>query len=78
MIESLSNHHIKHSFLFWKRFNRLQAGIVIFTAIVFSFPLFKLLGGFETRYLELSFWPLAALVLVIPSRALTFSQSINI
>ena len=53
-------------FLFWKRFNRLQAGILLLTVIVFTFPLVKLLGGFESRYPEVSFWPLAALVLVIP------------
>lgn len=53
-------------FLFWKRFTRLQAAIVIFTIIVFGFPLLKLLTGLESHYIDLSFWPLAALVLVIP------------
>lgn len=57
---------ISAPFLFWRRLNRIQAGIVILTAIVFSFPLFKLLAGFESRYLEISFWPLAALVLAMP------------
>src|SRR5258708_33838133 len=57
---------ISAPFLLWKRFNRLQAGIVILTAMIFSFPLFNLLAGFESRYLEVSFWPLAALVLVSP------------
>ena len=56
---------ISAPFLFWKRVTRLQAGVVLFSALVFSFPLFKLLGGFETRYLDVSFWPLAALVLVV-------------
>jgi hypothetical protein len=63
-------------FLFRKRFNRLQAGIVLLTVIVFSFPLFKLLAGFESRYLELSFWPLAALVLVIPLKSIDL-QSVD-
>jgi len=67
---------ISAPFLFWKRFNRLQAGIVILTAMVFSFPLFKLLAGFESRYLEVSFWPLAALVLVIPLKSIDL-QSID-
>jgi hypothetical protein len=57
---------ISAPFLFWKRLNRLQAGILILTGIVFSFPLFKLLGGLESRYLEIAFWPLAALVLAMP------------
>jgi hypothetical protein len=57
---------ISAPFLFWKRLTRLQAGVVLLTAMLFSFPLFKLLGGVESRYLEISFWPLAALVLVVP------------
>jgi hypothetical protein len=57
---------ISAPFLFWKRLNRLQAGIVLLAAMVFSFPLIKLLAGFESRYIEVSFWPLAALVLVLP------------
>jgi hypothetical protein len=67
---------ISAPFLFWKRFNRLQASIVILAGMVFSFPLFKLLGGFESRYLEVSFWPLAALVLVIPIKSIDL-QSID-
>jgi hypothetical protein len=63
-------------FLFRKRFNRLQVGIVLLTVIVFSFPLLKLLAGFESRYLELSFWPLAALVLVIPLKSIDL-QSVD-
>jgi hypothetical protein len=57
---------ISAPFLLWKRLNRLQAGILILTGIVFSFPLLKLLAGLESQYLEVSFWPLAALVLAMP------------
>ena len=57
-------------FLFWKRFNRLQAGIILLTVMVFTFPLVKLLGGFEGPYIEAAFWPLAALVLVIPLKGI--------
>ena len=60
---------ISAPFLFWKRFNRLQAGVVMLAAMVIAFPLAKLLGGFESRYIEFSFWPLAALVLVIPLKS---------
>jgi hypothetical protein len=67
---------ISAPFLFWKRFSRLQASIVILAGMVFSFPLFKLLGEFESRYLEVSFWPLAALVLVIPLKSISL-QSID-
>jgi hypothetical protein len=57
---------ISAPFLFWKRFNRLQASVVMLTATVFSFPVAKLLGGLDNHYLDVSFWPLAALVLVMP------------
>ena len=67
---------ISAPFLFWKRFNRLEASIVILAGMVSSFPLFKLLAGFESRYLEVSFWPLAALILVIPLKSFDL-QSID-
>jgi hypothetical protein len=38
--------------------------------MVVTFPLVKLLGGFEGPYLEVAFWPLAALVLVIPLKGI--------
>jgi hypothetical protein len=57
-------------FLFLKRFNRLQTGIVILTILVFISPLFKLLYGFDSRYLDMSFWPLAALILVTPIKGI--------
>ena len=44
--------------------------IVVLTIAIFGFPLFKLLGGFDGTYVDISFWPLAALVLVIPLKSI--------
>ena len=61
---------ISAPFIFAKQLSRFQVAIVVLTIAIFSFPLFKLLGSFDSPYVDISFWPLAALVLVIPLRSI--------
>ena len=53
-------------FLFFRRLSRFQLGIIVLTIAIFCYPLLKMLDTFDSRYMDVSFWPLAALILVIP------------
>jgi len=61
---------ISAPFIFKRQLSRFQVAIVVLTIAIFGFPLFKLLGGFDGTYVDISFWPLAALVLVIPLKSI--------